>query len=77
MKLRPLTNGLPSIVPARGGELLSPSLPNSVSQRKKPASLAGFLFLGLDLTPLIALFLLCRRASLHLSLPQVEYSNSK
>jgi hypothetical protein len=42
MKLPPLTNALPSILPALGGELLSPSLPNSVCERKK-TSLSGWL----------------------------------
>jgi hypothetical protein len=57
MKLRPLAMVVSSIGPAYSGELLSPSLPNSVSERKKPASLAGFLYLRLNLAPPTPLFL--------------------
>ena len=77
MKLRPLTNGLPFIVPALGGELLSPSLPNSVTERKK-TSLSGWLPLpqALHHSPHPS-FSSIPPSFMHLSFPQVDYSNSK
>jgi len=56
MKLPPPAIVLFLISPV-SGELLSPSPPDSVTDRKKPASIAGFLYLRLSMTRLSALFL--------------------
>lgn len=77
MKLPPLTNALPSILPALGGELLSPSLPNSVCKRKK-TSLSGWLPLPYTLHySLHHSFYSTPPSFTLLSFPQLHYSNSK
>jgi hypothetical protein len=50
MNLQKSGYGRLSIVPAHGGTFRSSSAPNSVSHRKKPASMAGFLYLFLNMT---------------------------
>ena len=77
MKLWPLTYALPSIVPAFSGELLSPSLLNSVCERKK-TSLSGWLPLPLTQHLLPDRAFSSRRSPAILApSPQLPYSNSK
>jgi hypothetical protein len=77
MKLQLLAMAVSSLVPNHGGELLSPSLPNSVSQLKK-TSLQGWLPLPHAQLPSPATSFSCRgRTFTPVSSPQVDYSNSK